>query len=311
MKNPWASTPIWSHFLGRWDNRGNPPLDPCPTRNCLYICCTAWFSVHVFHSHHKSDLLHRPPSKPDFLFLIKHGQMMSSYLLNSESVLEYLEHQKTLQLRRRFPPSLFRHAFPILSNFCWILFFPLALFSRTQQRYPPLWSDLATNPPCSTLKRADFNVCIVDGSSERGEKDASKITTYPPGAVRFDCELRAVQVSCGFHHSGRLFSFTSIGIVRISWKLLTQAAEFWRKSVIYHSFFCITVVLMENGDVYTFGYGQHGQLGHGDVNSRYLFIGENTPWYYHFHIQGLLCYVIYWEKNQFHNIRILYIISWC
>ncbi|KAF3843349.1 hypothetical protein F7725_002198 [Dissostichus mawsoni] len=41
-----------------------------------------------------------------------------------------------------------------------------------------------------------------DGSSERGEKDASKITTYPPGAVRFDCELRAVQVSCGFHHSG-------------------------------------------------------------------------------------------------------------
>lgn len=26
---------------------------------------------------------------------------------------------------------------------------------------------------------------------------------------------------------------------------------------------------MENGDVYTFGYGQHGQLGHGDVNSRY------------------------------------------
>ncbi|XP_062389671.1 E3 ubiquitin-protein ligase MYCBP2 isoform X1 [Sardina pilchardus] len=68
-----------------------------------------------------------------------------------------------------------------------------------------------------------------DGSSERGDKDASKITTYPPGAVRFDCELRAAQVSCGFHHS---------------------------------------VVLMENGDVYTFGYGQHGQLGHGDVNSR-------------------------------------------
>ncbi|XP_062420974.1 E3 ubiquitin-protein ligase MYCBP2 isoform X2 [Pungitius pungitius] len=68
-----------------------------------------------------------------------------------------------------------------------------------------------------------------DGSSERGEKDASKITTYPPGAVIFNCEMRAVQVSCGFHHS---------------------------------------VVLMENGDVYTFGYGQHGQLGHGDVNSR-------------------------------------------
>lgn len=33
--------------------------------------------------------------------------------------------------------------------------------------------------------------------------------------------------------------------------------------------FLFLVVLMENGDVYTFGYGQHGQLGHGDVNSRY------------------------------------------
>ncbi|XP_031752941.1 E3 ubiquitin-protein ligase MYCBP2 isoform X15 [Xenopus tropicalis] len=68
-----------------------------------------------------------------------------------------------------------------------------------------------------------------DEGREQGEKDASKITTYPPGAVRFDCELRAVQVSCGFHHS---------------------------------------VILMENGDVYTFGYGQHGQLGHGDVSCR-------------------------------------------
>uniref|UniRef100_A0A6I8T0D8 E3 ubiquitin-protein ligase MYCBP2 n=1 Tax=Xenopus tropicalis TaxID=8364 RepID=A0A6I8T0D8_XENTR len=69
----------------------------------------------------------------------------------------------------------------------------------------------------------------LDEGREQGEKDASKITTYPPGAVRFDCELRAVQVSCGFHHS---------------------------------------VILMENGDVYTFGYGQHGQLGHGDVSCR-------------------------------------------
>eukprot|EP00062_Callorhinchus_milii_P006572 gi/632947251/ref/XP_007888958.1/ PREDICTED: E3 ubiquitin-protein ligase MYCBP2 isoform X6 [Callorhinchus milii] len=68
-----------------------------------------------------------------------------------------------------------------------------------------------------------------DVNGERGDKDTSKIATYPPGAVHFDYELRAVQVSCGFHHS---------------------------------------VILMENGDVYTFGYGQHGQLGHGDVNSR-------------------------------------------
>uniref|UniRef100_A0A8C2BF53 RCR-type E3 ubiquitin transferase n=1 Tax=Cyprinus carpio TaxID=7962 RepID=A0A8C2BF53_CYPCA len=62
---------------------------------------------------------------------------------------------------------------------------------------------------------------LKDGSSERGDKDASKITTYPPGTVRFDCELRAVQEA-----------------------------------------------IVHNGDVYTFGYGQHGQLGHGDVNSR-------------------------------------------
>ncbi|KAG8452232.1 hypothetical protein GDO86_004144 [Hymenochirus boettgeri] len=68
-----------------------------------------------------------------------------------------------------------------------------------------------------------------DENREQGEKDASKITTYPPGIVRFDCEMRAVQVSCGFHHS---------------------------------------VILMENGDVYSFGYGQHGQLGHGDVSCR-------------------------------------------
>lgn len=36
----------------------------------------------------------------------------------------------------------------------------------------------------------------------------------------------------------------------------------------YWFFSLFSVILMENGDVYTFGYGQHGQLGHGDVNSR-------------------------------------------
>lgn len=50
-------------------------------------------------------------------------------------------------------------------------------------------------------------ITLTDGSGERGEKDASKITTYPPGSVRFDCELRAVQVSCGFHHSGSSRNF--------------------------------------------------------------------------------------------------------
>ena len=39
-------------------------------------------------------------------------------------------------------------------------------------------------------------------------------------------------------------------------------------AIVIHSHLRSTVVLMENGDVYTFGYGQHGQLGHGDVNSR-------------------------------------------
>lgn len=117
-----------------------------------------------------------------------------------------------------------------------------------------------------------LNFCIVDGSSERGEKDASKITTYPPGAVRFDCELRAVQVSCGFHHSGGLISFT---------RILRRKSN--QDALIFLFFLCgqinilflFAVVLMENGDVYTFGYGQHGQLGHGDVNSRYVW-GKNT-----------------------------------
>lgn len=45
----------------------------------------------------------------------------------------------------------------------------------------------------------------------------------------------------------------------------------------------VSVVLMENGDVYTFGYGQHGQLGHGDVNSRYSdFLFEDTVLFYFF-----------------------------
>lgn len=45
-------------------------------------------------------------------------------------------------------------------------------------------------------------------------------------------------------------------------------SDLWVKKACF-SLFYFAVVLMENGDVYTFGYGQHGQLGHGDVNSRY------------------------------------------
>lgn len=75
--------------------------------------------------------------------------------------------------------------------------------------------------------------------------------------MRFDCELRAVQVSCGFHHSG---TGASIQLCGFNWILSDKEVTL---------IVSLTVVLMENGDVYTFGYGQHGQLGHGDVNSRY------------------------------------------
>lgn len=99
------------------------------------------------------------------------------------------------------PPILFLACFPLFFPIFEVLFSNLALYSRDL--------NLGGRSCCCTalsfsfvLKCADLNVYLVDGSSERGDKDASKITTYPPGAVRFDCELRAVQVSCGFHHSG-------------------------------------------------------------------------------------------------------------
>lgn len=107
------------------------------------------------------------------------------------------------------PPFYFSMLFTFLPVSLWVLFLP-------QLCFPGFCRDILLGSLklllllnltlCSLLKCADFGVSLVDGSSERGEKDASKITTYPPGAVRFDCELRAVQVSCGFHHSGRLFS---------------------------------------------------------------------------------------------------------
>lgn len=131
-----------------------------------------------------------------------------------------------------FPSFCFGMLFPFLPPLLNPLF-PPAPFSRTLQRHPPLRSEVATKPSCSLFRYADFNICFVDGSSERGEKDASKITTYPPGAVRFDCELRAVQVSCGFHHSGRLISLMTVSgqaawyvclhiILRTYWKTLNK-----------------------------------------------------------------------------------------
>lgn len=123
-------------------------------------------------------------------------------------------------------------SFPILPS---LLFFSESLahfsFPRTVGfpilRHPSLKlqtefspSFLTPTPSVSLLPAPSFSLHLTDdlftfadGSSERGEKDASKITTYPPGAVLFDCEMTAVQVSCGLHHSGRspchFLSFTS------------------------------------------------------------------------------------------------------
>ena len=131
----------------------------------------------------------------------------SNYMLNNQFF--YLEWDwlpKPFCCQGVLSSFLFQHALPFLPPYFCILFFPQALFSRYLQKHPPLLSEVATKPFCSLVTSANFNICVLDGSSERGEKDASKITTYPPGAVRFDCELRAVQVSCGFHHSGRFIS---------------------------------------------------------------------------------------------------------
>lgn len=109
------------------------------------------------------------------------------------------------------PSFRFYSGMPFPPGEPWFLLKTLCLFSSQLSsrtlRADSVWSTtefiLST---CPLLRMCWPTVFLADGSSERGEKDASKITTYPPGAVRFDCELRAVQVSCGFHHSGRLIS---------------------------------------------------------------------------------------------------------
>lgn len=52
---------------------------------------------------------------------------------------------------------------------------------------------------------------------------------------------------------------------------------------------------MENGDVYTFGYGQHGQLGHGDVNSRYFNILCESGFFFFFtfFLRNIYFYTLY------------------
>lgn len=58
------------------------------------------------------------------------------------------------------------------------------------------------------------------------EKDATRVSTLPPGRLYLPSESPVLQVACGLHH---------------------------------------TVLLLQNGMVYTFGSNQYGQLGSGDI----------------------------------------------
>ncbi|XP_050038840.1 E3 ubiquitin-protein ligase MYCBP2 [Dermacentor andersoni] len=65
-----------------------------------------------------------------------------------------------------------------------------------------------------------------DAVSSDHEREALKVTLLPPAILVLPVSSPAVQVACGMHH---------------------------------------TVVLLQNGQVFTFGNNQHGQLGHGDL----------------------------------------------
>lgn len=157
--------------------------------------------------------LHSPP--PTSYTGLRANQISSSLFkgksnhVKSPSICKGAGCQKPFCYRGVVPLFLFWHAFP--------LFFAISFSSLHHQPcFPGLCRDLDLSGLTLLLHLTfvSFSTqtcwleCLpfVDGSSERGEKDASKITTYPPGAVRFDCELRAVQVSCGFHHSGTFIS---------------------------------------------------------------------------------------------------------
>ncbi|XP_064481849.1 E3 ubiquitin-protein ligase MYCBP2-like [Ornithodoros turicata] len=58
------------------------------------------------------------------------------------------------------------------------------------------------------------------------EREASKLTSLPPARLCLPCDSPVIQAACGMHH---------------------------------------TVLLLQNGQVYTFGSNQHGQLGQGDL----------------------------------------------
>ena len=66
------------------------------------------------------------------------------------------------------------------------------------------------------------------------ESDYAKVVTLPPAEVQIGPgDIPVTQIACGVHH---------------------------------------TVVLLQNGDVYTFGNNSYGQLGVGDVTPRYVAI---------------------------------------
>uniref|UniRef100_T1JCF5 RCR-type E3 ubiquitin transferase n=1 Tax=Strigamia maritima TaxID=126957 RepID=T1JCF5_STRMM len=72
-------------------------------------------------------------------------------------------------------------------------------------------------------------VNLDDAISSDQERDMSKVTSLAPARVSVCGEVSVTQIACGLHHS---------------------------------------VVLLQNGDVYTFGSNQHGQLGLGDLTLR-------------------------------------------
>lgn len=78
----------------------------------------------------------------------------------------------------------------------------------------------------------------------------------PPAKVFFKTNSLATQIAAGLYHSGLI-----LDVKKFTWKH-------------YHEFHCeiifdfdYTVVLMENGEVYTFGSNAMGQLGVADVNN--------------------------------------------
>lgn len=123
------------------------------------------------------------------------------------------------------------------------------------QKPPPLFSLFTLHSDVLTL----FSFQMVAVSAER--RTPAKLPLIPRGR----CDSTA---SCEPFRSAAVFT-TRVGA--FSSLLLFLIHPRWFGLGVAQNEPHFTVVLMENGDVFTFGYGQHGQLGHGDVNSRYWF----------------------------------------